>query len=650
MPYEIRPAGDGYKVFKKGTDESMTDKPMTRDRAQALLESLYANEPAARKEAADYSQSVMVALKVPEHIGAELVLPLKRMQFPTEPVSDLHVTLCYLGEISEQPMRVDAVVQLIENSLWQFAELKGKINGFGRFSGDGDKDVIYANYDAPMLPDLRHDLYTALKGGNFPVRNNHGYTPHITLSYIPKEAETPHIRLPEFEFTLKEVILFWGTMQVPIALKGNRIKAQAAGDDMKGGLTVFKEKDTDRYRWVMLSSNAYRDRDGQIVSEKALRADVDRAAVDGDYGPLRWWHVPGLDIGTCDFNMMHGKVLVESGTFHNAETAKAMMAAADSLSGSIAFRHPLTEPDGEGVFHTIRIRERSLLPKGKESNPFVSLVKISGEDPMTTIKEKVQKFMNLIGDKDGQKTQAILAAAEDTEQMAKELGAAFKEAGFENITEDTAQVLAEMIAADTQKAAKKPPVKVEVEVEDEDAEEMEDEESDEESGEEMVEKLMTGKKKEAGDEADLFDGREFIGDMSPDQFSAFMSESLQATVGARLDAIESRLSSTEKAADERVADLEAENTALKEKLAQLEGLAAKQGDTLKELGADLPPALRGFIMGLGASQDGSTVISKEKAAAMGPTADPDANPNPVESFADNFLFEGTPFSNKNGQS
>lgn len=641
MPYEIRKAGSGYKVFKKGTDEAMSKKPLSREDAEAQLQALYANEPETEK--AKHDQSVMVALKVPEHIGADLILPLKRMQYPTEDVGQLHVTLCYLGDISEQPMRIDAVVKRVEESLWQFGEVRGKISGYGRFSSTHQegRDAIYANYDAPILPELRQALYGALKDAGFPVRNDHGYTPHITLAYIPREAETPDMRLPEFKFALQEVTLYWGNVEIPIALKGDRIKGQPA--TQPGGLTVFKEKDSNRYRWVMLSSNAYRDRDGQIVSEKALRSDVERADADGDYGPLRWWHVPGLDIGTCDFNMMHGRVLIESGTFFDAETAKAMMAAANSLSGSIAFRHPLSEPDKEGVFHTIRRKERSLLPKGKESNPFVSLVEITGDDSMTTIKEKISKFMSLIGDADGEKTQAILSHAESTEKMAQELGAAFKEAGFDNISEDTATVLAEMIAADTDKAKKKPAAKAE-EAESEDMEEDEEDE-DSEGGEEMVEKLMTGKKEAEAEDEDPYAGREYVGDMSPDEFAGFMAESLQRTVGDRLDAIENRLGAAEKDAG-TVARLQAKIDQLETEKAQMEARLSGQGRALKELGADLPPALRGFMMGLGASQDESTIISKEKAASMGPAADPEASG--VDSFLDH-MFEGTPFTSNGGQ-
>ena len=132
-------------------------------------------------------------------------------------------------------------------------------------------------------------------------------------------------------------------------------------------LQVFKQADG-RDRWVIISSSAFLDRDREIVSTKALEADVARADADGDYGPLRWWHVKGLDIGDCDFNAMHGRLLVESGTFRHSAFAEMVKQHAGALGVSIGFLHPQDEPDATGIFNHIRRKERSLLPRGKESN------------------------------------------------------------------------------------------------------------------------------------------------------------------------------------------------------------------------------------------------------------------------------------------
>ena len=127
-------------------------------------------------------------------------------------------------------------------------------------------------------------------------------------------------------------------------------------------------------RWLAVSSTAYRDKDGEIVSIKALRDAVSRSPKD--LGPLRWWHEPGVDLGTTDFQTVtdDGKYLVESGMINDAKIGAAMQEALKSqrYQMSIGFRHPPTEPDANKVFNTIDIFERSILPEGKASNPYTS--------------------------------------------------------------------------------------------------------------------------------------------------------------------------------------------------------------------------------------------------------------------------------------
>ena len=137
--------------------------------------------------------------------------------------------------------------------------------------------------------------------------------------------------------------------------------------------TVYKT--SKGYRWLAISSTAYRDRDGEIVSTKALQNAVERTARRGDFGPLRFWHEPGLDIGTTDYQAVSndGKYLVESGLL-DATVAPDIIHAtkARNYQMSIGFNHAPTEPDGDGVFHRISIFERSIVPGGRAANPMTA--------------------------------------------------------------------------------------------------------------------------------------------------------------------------------------------------------------------------------------------------------------------------------------
>jgi hypothetical protein len=43
MPYEIRKSGDGFKVFKKGTNQAFSKHPMTKEKAKAQIAAIHIN-------------------------------------------------------------------------------------------------------------------------------------------------------------------------------------------------------------------------------------------------------------------------------------------------------------------------------------------------------------------------------------------------------------------------------------------------------------------------------------------------------------------------------------------------------------------------------------------------------------------------------
>jgi hypothetical protein len=126
------------------------------------------------------------------------------------------------------------------------------------------------------------------------------------------------------------------------------------------------------WRWVAFSSTAYTTRRGHIISRYALSEDCDRADRSRAYGPLLWWHEPQLVLGDCDFNVMHGRILIESGTFRSARIAQKVAQAVGGLGVSIGFES--VGPDTAGVFDCIRRYERSLVPLDKANNMFTKFM------------------------------------------------------------------------------------------------------------------------------------------------------------------------------------------------------------------------------------------------------------------------------------
>lgn len=197
---------------------------------------------------------------------------------------------------------------------------------------------------------------------------------------------------------------------------------------------VFKDA-SGAYRWIAKTTTAFLDREQEIISTKSLEDDVARADADGKYGPLRWWHLgrpnpldpvapwgPGVDLGTCDFNAMSGKTLIESGTFKSDAIAQAVAAHADQLELSPGFFHAPGEPDASGVFNHIRRFERSLVPNwaGRAANPYTGLVV---EKSMDQTKIDALKTLGV----DEATIKSLLADVEKTEKSAEAEGVRYKE-------------------------------------------------------------------------------------------------------------------------------------------------------------------------------------------------------------------------------
>lgn len=182
-------------------------------------------------------------------------------------------------------------------------------------------------------------------------------------------------------------------------------------DSSRGGsLTVFKQRNG-KLRWVLFSSNPYKDRDGEYVTQLAHEQDIttlDREGYEGQV--LRLWHLgdpyfevpgdwtsvkagPGADIGECDFAAMHGRIRIESGTFYDEKDGEAIAEHADELESSLAFAHPKSEPDTGGGFLHIKSFERSLTPRNMASNLFTSLM--VGKEKRTMDPKKLQAFKDL---------------------------------------------------------------------------------------------------------------------------------------------------------------------------------------------------------------------------------------------------------------
>jgi 2'-5' RNA ligase len=139
-------------------------------------------------------------------------------------LDELHITLIYLGKRGEMGDAVDKLPGLVESFVNNppRKKMKAQIGGLGRFNAspnsDG-QDVLYASIDAPDLPEFRQDLVNFLEKEGIRIRKDHGYTPHMTLSYFPSESDMPIQRVDTSDIVLDKLVLEIGQQCLEYELK-----------------------------------------------------------------------------------------------------------------------------------------------------------------------------------------------------------------------------------------------------------------------------------------------------------------------------------------------------------------------------------------------------------------------------------------------
>ena len=152
--------------------------------------------------------SAMIAFKIPDVLKVDLVADYPWM--PQDIVDELHITLCYIGDIRTLPR------EKIEQAVGAFAAaaspLKVELQGIGRFVSGMDTDPVVATFDSPgdELGGLRQRLVELLDANGIPYHDDHGFIPHMTMSYIAPGEEMPAQTVEKLEMNFDSVYLVIG--------------------------------------------------------------------------------------------------------------------------------------------------------------------------------------------------------------------------------------------------------------------------------------------------------------------------------------------------------------------------------------------------------------------------------------------------------
>lgn len=168
-----------------------------------------------RRVEAGKHKSAIVALWLNEKDAKKLVLDKKGVPIDAqiEPKEQLHITLCYLGDASALQSKKKLIESAIESFASKHNKLKGHVGGFGCFHGDGKSKPLYASYDSPDLPSFREDLVKTLELVGVEMDTVHGFTPHITLAYMPLATDPRAIDVPDISITFDKLTLCWADSQ-----------------------------------------------------------------------------------------------------------------------------------------------------------------------------------------------------------------------------------------------------------------------------------------------------------------------------------------------------------------------------------------------------------------------------------------------------
>jgi hypothetical protein len=134
-----------------------------------------------------------------------------------------------------------------------------------------------------------------------------------------------------------------------------------------GAFTAFKDAQGN-WRWMTLTSNMWRDRDGEIIPGDAHEGAVSYAERTKDMPDLRLWHVPGSRIGVADWvDFTHGFVL-HSGSFDKGmeDVAESLATTEEPLGVSHGFYH--NKAEDSDTYPWYRDFEVSVLPLEKAAN------------------------------------------------------------------------------------------------------------------------------------------------------------------------------------------------------------------------------------------------------------------------------------------
>lgn len=177
-------------------------------------------------------------------------------------------------------------------------------------------------------------------------------------------------------------------------------------------------------KWVGWWTNNFKDKQGEIITEKAIDSYIWRA----DKGlvsmpPLRFLHVPGSEHGRTEFLGREGHYAIAAGTFDDTPLGQRAAEVYARSGKRYAMSHGFVYRNADkqnGVYHQFNTYEISVLPAKAAANPFTQFEEVSTK--MDAYKEKALR--DFFGE---ELAASIITNTQNMSKALEDIGVSFKD-------------------------------------------------------------------------------------------------------------------------------------------------------------------------------------------------------------------------------
>lgn len=179
--------------------------------------------------------SIFISLALRAQDAAALALAPAQLPEGSEvmPAGELHLTLAHLGSVEEARFDELTLLRDVGNFAGGLPVMRLNVGGAGVFNPTPERPsrALYAQVDAPGLTSLREALvrWVEMPPVEAAVSRRHGFTPHITLAYVPSEGELVIPNVSSQEIVVDAISVNWGGRVTRFMLNGEAISVNTAG-------------------------------------------------------------------------------------------------------------------------------------------------------------------------------------------------------------------------------------------------------------------------------------------------------------------------------------------------------------------------------------------------------------------------------------